>query len=79
MNDTVQSKTPWHLWAVGIGALLWNAIGGYSYTMTKLGKLAELGMTPEQIEYMSSFPLWATVLWAMGVWGAIATSILLLL
>src|SRR3546814_7159427 len=34
MNTTV--KTPWHLWVVGVLSLLWNAVGAFDYTMTKL-------------------------------------------
>lgn len=76
---TDQVKAPWHLWAVGIITLLWNGIGIFSYLMTRLGKLESLGMTAEDIAFFESFPAWANALWAMGVWGAFAGSILLLL
>ena len=33
-NESV--RTPWHLWVVGILTLLWNSVGGFSYTMTRL-------------------------------------------
>lgn len=86
MNATLASqplgagnKTPWHLWAVGGLTLLWNAVGGFSFTVTHLGMLADLGMTDVEISYFDSFPLWANVAWAMGVWGAIGASVLLLL
>jgi hypothetical protein len=78
-NLNPRAKAPWHLWLVGIVTLLFNAMGVFSYTMTKLGKLAELGMTPEQIAFMDSYPAWANGLWALGVWGAFAGSLLLLL
>ena len=29
------TKTPWHLWVIGIVATLWNAGGAYDYTMTQ--------------------------------------------
>ncbi|MEP3050582.1 MAG: hypothetical protein ABJP48_11380 [Erythrobacter sp.] len=74
-----QVRAPWHLWVVGVLTLLWNSVGGFSYTMTRLGKLADLGMTADQIAYFDSHPAWANAIWAMGVWGAIAGSILLLL
>lgn len=72
-------RTPRHLWLVGIATLLFNAMGAMSYTMTRLDKLADLGMTPEQIAFMQSYPAWANGLWALGVWGAMAGSVLLLL
>ncbi len=72
-------KAPQHLWVVGILTLLWNAIGIFSYTMTHLGKLEDLGMTADQIAFFDSFPAWANALWALGVWGAFFGSVLLLL
>jgi hypothetical protein len=73
-------KTPWHIWAVGIASLLWNAMGGVDYSMTHLNNAAWLAqLTPEQIAWVKAFPIWATSCWALGVWGAIAGSILLLL
>jgi hypothetical protein len=75
-----QVKTPWHLWAVGIISLLWNAMGGVDYTMSHLHNAAYLAqMSPDQIAWFDGFPIWATSCWALGVWGAIAGSILLLL
>lgn len=76
---TSQKATPWHLWLVGIATLLFNAMGILSYTTTKLGMLAEMGMTPDQSAFMNSYPAWASALWALGVWGAFAGSVLLLL
>lgn len=76
---TTTRKAPWHLWAVGGITLLWNAIGIFSYMMTRLGKLESLGMTAEDIAFFDSFPVWANALWAMGVWGAFVGSIMLLL
>ncbi len=75
----VETKTPWHLWVVGILTLLWNAIGCWSYTSTQLGMLEGLGMSDEAIVYVTDFPAWADALWALGVWGALAGSILILL
>jgi hypothetical protein len=76
MNQPV--KAPWHLWAIGIVTLLWNAIGIMSYMMTRLDMLDQLGMTPDQIAYFATFPAWANALWALGVWGAFLGSVLLL-
>ncbi|WP_285711833.1 hypothetical protein [Erythrobacter oryzae] len=74
-----RSPTPWHLWVVGIVTLLFNSMGIISYTMTKLGMLDQTGMTPEQIAFMDTYPASASALWALGVWGAFAGSVLLLL
>ena len=85
MNTRVD--TPWHLWVVGIAALLFTAFGGYDYTMTQLGDrdYIEAMMGPMGVEtdtalaYFEAFPIWMEVVWAIGVWGAAAGAVLLLL
>jgi len=47
--------------------------------MTKLDMLAEAGMTADQIAFMNAYPAWASAFWALGVWGAFAGSVLLLM
>jgi hypothetical protein len=81
MNTTTLGRTPapWHLWLVGIGTLLFNAMGVLSYVMTEFGMLADAGMTADQIAFMESYPPGAIAFWALGVWGAFAGSALLLL
>lgn len=71
--------TPAHLWIVGAVTLLFNAMGIISYMTTKLGMLAEMGLTPSQIAFMESYPAWVSAFWALGVWGAFVGSVLLLL
>lgn len=72
-------KTPWHLWVVGGVSLLWNAVGAFDYTMTKMKNADYLAsFTPEQQAYFASFPIWANVGWALGVWGSVIGSVLLL-
>lgn len=81
MTD-VGNKTPWHLWAVGIVAVLFNAIGVFDFTMTMMqgaGYMASAGMTPAQIAHYEAMPAWMTAVWAIGVWGAMLGSVLLLL
>lgn len=81
MNDTTlgAAKVPWHLWLIGGLSLLFNAMGVISYTMTKFDMLAEAGMAADQIAFMNAYPAWASAFWALGVWGAFAGSMLLLL
>jgi hypothetical protein len=74
------TRTPWHLWAVGALTLIWNAYGGYDYIMTQTENPDYLRMfTEEQRAFFTSFPAWYSAVWAFGVWGAVAGSILLLL
>lgn len=81
MTGSIANRTaaPWHLWAVGVVTLLFNSMGIISYTTTRLGMLAQMGLTPSQIAFMDSYPAWVSSFWALGVWGAFAGSVLLLL
>jgi len=73
------SKTPWHLWVVGIVSLLWNAVGAMDFVMTQMRNEAYLkAFTPEQLEYFHSFPLWAVTCWGVATWGSLLGSALLL-
>ncbi|SMY08790.1 hypothetical protein [Flavimaricola marinus] len=73
-------RTPWHLWVVGGVSLLWNAGGAYDYLMTQLNNEAYLSMLTEpQRALMDSRPVWFDAAWAIGVWGSILGSLLLLL
>ena len=38
-----------------------------------------MGFGAEEIAYFASFPAWVVAVWALGVWGSVAGSILLLL
>jgi hypothetical protein len=79
MNET-RSKTPVHLWIVGILALLWNAVGCFDYyaTQTKLESYMSQ-FTPQQLEYFYGFPAWADAAWAIAVWGSLLGAVGLLL
>jgi len=74
-----RAHTPVHLWIVGVVSLLWNAIGAADYTMTAMRHPAVVErMTAAQMAWVDGFPLWATSAWALGTWGSVAGSILLL-
>jgi len=79
MVETV--KTPWHLWAVGVLALLWNGFGCVDFVMSTTQAetwLAQMGMTEAQIAYFNSMPAWTFVAWGVGVFGGAIGAILLL-
>jgi hypothetical protein len=80
MTETVRASAPWHFWAIAVLSLLWNAFGCFDYFMTMTrnpGYLAQF--PPEMIDFLDTFPVWATVAWAFGVWGSLAGSLLLVL
>ncbi len=74
--------TPWHLWVVGILGLLWNGFGAYDYLMSHLQPEAyprSMGMTDAQLANLAALPAWVTAAWAIGAWGALLGSALLLM
>jgi hypothetical protein len=82
MAELPAAKAPWHLWVVGVASLLWNAFGGYDYTMSHASGepyYRQMQMTDAQIVYLNAMPTWMHGFWAIGVWGSVAGSILLLL
>ena len=73
------ARTPMHLWIVGGMATVWNAFGAFDYLMTQTRNEAYLaGFTDPQRIYFESFPIWMEAAWALGVWGGLAGSLLLL-
>ncbi len=75
-----RSRTPIHLWIIGVISLLWNAMGAFDYLATELQLEFYMSQfTEAQLEYFYGFPVWMTAFWAFAVWGALVGSIGLLL
>jgi hypothetical protein len=73
-------KTPLHLWIVGVVSLIWNGWGGAQYILTQTRNEAFLGaLPPATREFLIELPTWYVTFWAIGVWGSVIGSILLLL
>ena len=85
MDSDTTTKTPIHLWIVGVVALLWNAFGCYDYFMTRTKGAAYITSMMPSIDgdafmaYVNAFPIWASIGWGLGVWGGLAGAILLLM
>jgi hypothetical protein len=79
-SDPVPSRgRPWHLWVIGILAVLWNAVGAYDYAMTQTQNEAYMSrFTAAQLEYFYGFPAWVDAFWAVAVWGGVLGALLLL-
>ena len=74
------APTPWHLWVIGVLALLWNSVGAIDYVMSQTRNQAYMsGFTPEQLAFFYGLPAWTIAAWAIGVWGGVLGSLLLLL
>ena len=83
MSEAHETKTPgrpWHLWLIGIVGGLWSLIGVMSFMLTEMNVEAVMSQyPPEQRQYFESFPWWAVAFWAIGVFGGMIGSLLLLL
>ena len=79
MRDRVGA--PWHLWGVGIVALLWNGLGCFDYVMTQVqgdAWLANMDPTELQMAWFHGMPAWTDAAWATFVFGGVLGAILLL-
>jgi hypothetical protein len=73
-------STPTHLWIVAVLATIWSALGCFDYLMTVTSNQTYLAKMPaDQIAYMDALPTWLTGAWAIGVWGGLLGSLLLLM
>ena len=70
-------NTPWHLWAVAVVALMWNAAGAYTIMMAQAGKLSDL--EPGEAAYYAAQPVWFVVATDIALVAAIAAALALLL
>ncbi len=72
-------RTPWHLWVIGVVSLMWNAMGAFDFVMTQTRNEAYMSsFTPEQLSFFYGFPAWVVAAWAVGVWGGVLGSLMLL-
>jgi len=81
MGLNTKPSTPMHLWIIGVLSLLWNLFGCFDYLMSELSPAsyyASMGMSSESSSYMADLPAWLIAFWALGVWGSLVGSLLLL-
>jgi len=71
--------TPWHIWVVGLLALVWNAGGAADYAMTRFGVEAYTSQMPEGMRLaLEAYPTWMNAVWALAVWMPLLGALLLL-
>jgi hypothetical protein len=81
MIDVSKTATPWHLWVMGVLALLWNGFAGYDFIMTLTqgeAYMRSMKMSEEMIAFYATVPAWTYVPWAVGGWGGVIGALLLL-
>lgn len=79
---TLTVKTPWHLWLVGVGAVLWNGFGSLDMVMSLTqgeAWLRHFNLTEAQMAYFEAMPDWTFAAWGLGVFGGVIGALFLLL
>ena len=72
-----RQKTPWHLWVVGTVAFLWYAMGAATIQLAQLAMLP--GLDAGEIAYYAAKPVWLVAATAIGTYGSVLGSVLLLM
>lgn len=75
------AKLPTWFWVVAILGLAWNIFGIIQFLSTTNGTVESLmrnGLSPEQAKLYVSLPGWMTASFAVGVFGGVIGSLLLL-
>lgn len=73
-------RAPASFWIIAGLSLPWNGFGAFDYVMTQTRNRAYLAQfTPEQVAWFEQFPPIMSAAWAIGVWGSVLGSILLLM
>lgn len=70
---------PWHLWLVGVLAVVWNGFGSMDFVLTQTANEAYLAqMSEAQRDFYRRMPFWAGIGWAVAICSSLIGSILLL-
>jgi hypothetical protein len=81
-NTATKAKLPTWFWIIAGLGLAWNIFGVVQFLSTFNGTLESLirnGLTSEQAKLYLSLPSWMTASFAIGVFGGVIGSILLLM
>jgi hypothetical protein len=74
------TRTPVHLWVVGVLGLLWSLPAVCDFVLTTIRDPAHMTLFPAAtVQMIDEFPAWMTAAWGFGVVGALAGSLALLL
>lgn len=81
-STPTSARAPYWSTAAALGGVAWNVFGivqfAGSVTATEASLIAT-GLTADQAAVMTGYPAWMTLAFAIGVFGGLAGSVLLLL
>lgn len=78
MNDKTVGGVHWSFWAIGVGTLIWNVLGGINF-LAQMNTDMVASMPETHRAIIESRPGWATGGFALGVFGGALGCLLLLL
>lgn len=82
MRENTLSVPNWLFWTTAVFGLAWNIFGVVQFLHSLAGSAGALmaqGMTAEQATLYLNLPRWMTAAFAVGVFGGVVGSVLLLL
>ena len=80
MATTYSERVPTWFWIVSGLALLWEAMGCYSYVMHVTMSADQIAALPDgERQLMTGVPIWATAAFAIATWGGLAGAVGLLM
>ena len=77
-----RTGAPWHFWLVALVGVVWNGFGGVDYTMSHVQPetwYRVMKVPPAVVAFMDTYPSWMHAVWAIGVWGSVLGTVLLLM
>jgi hypothetical protein len=80
-QNTHKASVPTWFWIAGVLGLAWNAFGVVQFIgslSATTESLMAAGLDAEQAAVMLGYPLWMTIAFAIGVFGGLVGSLLLL-
>ncbi|MET0238478.1 MAG: hypothetical protein ABW184_01145 [Sphingobium sp.] len=73
------ARVPVTFRVIALLSLFWNGFGGFDFIMTQWRDPDYIAQLPsDMIYYLDHMPPWAVFAWALGVWGSVLGSLLLL-
>ncbi len=77
MAEIDRPNTPWHIWPIGILALLWNGAGAYTIMLAQAGRMP--GLSADEAAYYAAQATWFITLTDLALISAICAALTLLL
>jgi ABC-type Co2+ transport system permease subunit len=73
-------RTPWHLWVIGVIAVLWNGMAAVDFTATATQYEPYMESVAQAVkDHIYSLPTWTFAVWGIATWAGLIGSLLLLL